>query len=177
MERSKSPKLHRKWGVQEQILILCAGGLWQNFRTGKECFFMGGRSLTNRILSYVEAHLEQELTLERLAEELHYSRFYMERVFKANTGMTLCKYIQGRRLDAAARKLAETAQPVVEIAFEAGYGSQQAFTRAFHREYGHTPQEYRKIGIYFSRCGRISLCRGRKSASVFAVPERSRIAA
>ena len=138
---------------------------------------MVNRSVTGKILSYIDAHPDQDLTLERLAEELHYSKFYMARTFKADTGMTLCKYIQGRRLETAARELAETKRPVVEIALEAGYGSQQAFTRAFHREYGHTPQEYRKIGIYFSRCGRISLCRGRKSASVFIVPERSRIAA
>ena len=58
---------------------------------------MVSRSVTGKILSYIDAHPDQDLTLERLAEELHYSKFYMARTFKADTGMTLCKYIQGRR--------------------------------------------------------------------------------
>lgn len=54
---------------------------------------MVSRSVTGKILSYIDAHPDQDLTLERLAEKLHYSKFYMARTFKADTGMTLCKYI------------------------------------------------------------------------------------
>lgn len=105
---------------------------------------MNGISMTEKILSYIETHSDQKLTLEAIAAELNYSKFYMARIFKENTGVTVSKYIQGRRLEEAAGKLAQTARPAVEIALEAGYGSQQAFTRAFHRKYGCTPQEYRR---------------------------------
>ena len=127
---------------------------------------MSGIVMTKRMLSYIEENLEEDLTLESLAEYMNYSKFYMERVFKENTGVTLCKYIQGRRLEAAARKLAETKQPVVEIAFEAGYGSQQAFTRAFRYEYRCTPQEYRRIGIFVPKHERIFMCMGRRSSKL-----------
>ncbi len=107
---------------------------------------MGKASVTEEVISYIEKHLEQELSLEEIAGALHYSRYYVARAFKENTGMTLHKYIQGKRLREAARKLALSRQPIIEVAFSAGYGSQQAFTQAFRREYQCTPQEYRKIG-------------------------------
>ncbi len=116
---------------------------------------MEGMSITKKILFYIEAHLDKELTLEKLAEELKYSKFYLARTFKENTGTTLYKYIQGRRMDEAARKLAETEKPIVEIAFEAGYGSQQAFTKSFRDVYICTPQEYRKTGVFHPRHSRI----------------------
>ena len=118
---------------------------------------MGDVSVTKRILWYIEDHLEQELSLEKIAKELSYSKFYIARAFKSETGMTLHKYIQGRRLDESARKLTETDQPIVEIAMEAGYGSQQAFTKAFGHAYSCTPQEYRRIGIFLPKHGRISM--------------------
>lgn len=138
---------------------------------------MASGSVTGKILSYIEANPNQNLTLERLAKELHYSKYYMARTFKKDTGMTLCKYIQGRRLEAAARELAETKRPVVEIALEAGYGSQQAFTRAFRREYGCTPWKYRRVGVFSAKYGRFSLRMNRQKPAAFAAYERSRMAA
>ena len=87
--------------------------------------------ITKKVLLYIEDNLDKALTLEEIAAEFQYSRFYVARKFRESTGVTLHKYIQGRRLDEAARKLAETRQPIAQIAFEAGYGSQQAFTQAF----------------------------------------------
>ncbi|MBD5459855.1 MAG: helix-turn-helix domain-containing protein, partial [Lachnospiraceae bacterium] len=81
---------------------------------------MADTSITKRILLYVEEHLEKELSLEKIAEELSYSKFYMARIFKENTGMSLHKYIRGRRLDEAARILTETDRPIADIALEAG---------------------------------------------------------
>ena len=125
---------------------------------------MGKASVTEEVVSYIEDHLEQELSLEEIAGALCYSRYYVARAFREKTGMTLHKYIQGRRLCEAARKLAETRQPIIEVAFDAGYGSQQAFTQAFRQEYLCTPQEYRRIGKFVPRQNRIELCRGGKSA-------------
>lgn len=109
---------------------------------------MNNITVTKRVLLYVERNLDQDLTLEKIAKEFNYSKFYLARIFKADTGCTLYKYIRGRRLDKAARRLVETETPIVEIAHEAGYDSQQAFTQAFHNEYLYTPQEYRRMGVY-----------------------------
>lgn len=122
----------------------------------KEHQQMRDKSLTGKILQYIEDNLDRDLSLEKIAEELNYSRFYVARTFKEHTGTTLYKYIQGRRLREAARKLAETDQPIVEVALEAGYGSQQAFTQAFRRAYACTPQEYRRTGFMISTDGKSS---------------------
>ncbi|MBD5519976.1 MAG: helix-turn-helix transcriptional regulator [Lachnospiraceae bacterium] len=119
---------------------------------------MKDKSITKRILSYIEDNLDKELSLDKIAQELSYSKFYIARTFKDNTGITLYKYIQGRRLDEAARKLAETERPIVEIAFEAGYASQQAFTQAFRLVYICTPQEYRRAGVFLPKQSRINMC-------------------
>lgn len=124
---------------------------------------MGSTSVTEKVISYIEDHLEQELSLEKIARELNYSKYYTARAFKESTGVTLHKYIQGRRLSEAARKLAQTTQPIIEVAFEAGYGSQQAFTQAFRREYLCTPQRYRQLGRYIPRQDRLKLSVGGRS--------------
>lgn len=99
-----------------------------------------------RALAYIERNLDSGLDLEKIAQALNYSKFYVARAFKEHTGETLHRYIQDRRLERAAERLLETEQPIIEIALEAGYGSQQAFTQAFRVVYGRTPQEYRKQG-------------------------------
>lgn len=141
--------------------------------------------ITRKILSYIEKNLAKELTLEKIAKEFNYSRFYLARTFKADTGCTLHKYIRGRRLDEAAAKLAKTGEPIVEIAYEAGYSSQQAFTQAFHNEYFCTPQEYRRIGVFIPKqdkleagCGNNSvMSAGGKSPIFLLVFAKGRIAA
>lgn len=125
---------------------------------------MADRSITKKILAYMEAHLDEELSSEKIAKELGYSRFYAARAFKNDTGVTLYKYIQGRRLDEAARKLASTKRPIVEIALEAGYGSQQAFTQAFRDTHCCTPQEYRRRGVFTPKQNQIDMGSGKQCA-------------
>ena len=118
---------------------------------------MGGISITKKILLYIEENLEKDLTLGKIANQLNYSKFYIARTFKDNTGITIYKYIQGRRLDVAAKKLVQTKQPIIEIAFEAGYHSQQAFTQAFRYTYICTPKEYRTIGVFAPKQKKIEI--------------------
>lgn len=134
-------------------------------------------SITKNVLLYIEKNLSQDLSLGKIARELSYSKFYMARVFKSDTGVTLYKYIQGRRLDESARKLAETDQPIAEIAFEAGYGSQQAFTQAFRCAFACTPREYRRIGRFTPKCGRIWMRMGMKCAVPLLSVMKGRMAA
>ena len=118
---------------------------------------MGEMTITKSLLLYIEENLGQELTLGKIAKEFNYSKFYLARKFKEDTGCTLHQYIRGRRLDEAAGKLVKTGKPIVEIAYEAGYDSQQAFTQAFRTEYLYTPQEYRRIGVFVPEPNRVRI--------------------
>lgn len=103
------------------------------------------------IVDYIETHLEDDLSLNKIAEDMNYSKFYIARVFSEKTGSTIYKYIQGRRLTIAAYKLVKTNKSIIEIAYEAHYSSQQAFTLAFNQLYLCSPQAYRKKGFFYPK--------------------------
>lgn len=105
---------------------------------------MNDHSIAEKITEYIDSHLEDELSLDSISDALHYSKYYTARAFREQTGTTIYKYIQEQRLSLAAWKLARTDKPIIEIAYEAHYTSQQAFMLAFRRLYHCTPQIYRK---------------------------------
>ena len=119
---------------------------------------MSDENVIEKVLTYIDDHIEEELSLDTIAAVFNYSKFYMARIFAKRTGYTIYKYIQGRRLRQAAQKLVETNKPIVEIAYEAQYSSQQAFTQAFSRVYQCSPQVYRKNGIFYPVQMQIVLC-------------------
>lgn len=123
---------------------------------------MNSTQITKRVLLYIEKNLDSDLSLEKIAKELNYSKFYIARVFKNHTGLTVYKYIRNRRLNEAARKLVQTTKPIIEIAIESGYGSQQAFTQAFHCEYVCSPLEYRNIRQFVPKQDRIDMSVSKK---------------
>ncbi len=113
--------------------------------------------VVKKVVDYIETHLDEELALDKIADALNYSKFYVARVFHKETGGTVYKYIRGRRLTLAAGRLVKTDRPIVEIAYEAHYDSQQAFTQAFRKVYGCTPKIYRKNGVFYPKQTRIHM--------------------
>ena len=69
---------------------------------------MSENNIIEKIVEYIEKNLNEDLTLDKIAKELNYSKFYIARVFVEKTECTIYKYIQGRRLTLAAQKLVET---------------------------------------------------------------------
>jgi len=99
-----------------------------------------------RALWYVETHFAQEVTLEDVAAVSGVSPFHLSRVFGIATGSGLMHYVRGRRLSEAARSLASGAPDILAVALDAGYGSHEAFTRAFRDRFGVTPESVREQG-------------------------------
>jgi AraC family transcriptional regulator len=87
---------------------------------------------------------DNELTLETMAEHAGVSRSHLSRIFPIATGHQLSSYIRGRRLTEAARELANGAPDILNVALDAGYGSHEAFTRAFRDQFGLTPDDVRR---------------------------------
>lgn len=112
---------------------------------------MKNSMVVKKVIDYIEMHMDEDLSLDKIAGALNYSKFYIARVFNQETKCTIYKYIQGRRLTLAAQKLVETSLPIVEIAYEAHYDSQQAFTFAFKQFYECTPKIYRKNGVFYPK--------------------------
>lgn len=99
---------------------------------------------TTQVINYIESHLDQKLDLETVAEALHYSKYYLHRIFTETVGMTIHDYVRRRQLTEAAKLLVFSDRPVLEIALLAGYGSQQAFSDIFKAMYKKTPGQYRE---------------------------------
>src|SRR5690349_18664136 len=96
---------------------------------------------------FIESHFAEEITLEDIATAVCVSRYHLSRTFGLATGMSLMRYVRGRRLTEAAKQLANGVPDVIlAVAVEAGYGSHEAFTRAFRDEFGVTPESVREQG-------------------------------
>ncbi|KVD89839.1 AraC family transcriptional regulator [Burkholderia stagnalis] len=96
-----------------------------------------------KALWFIENELGDELTLDRISADCGMSRFGFSRLFSMNTGWPVMRYVRSRRLTRAARTLAQGAPDIFRVALDAGYGSHEAFTRAFRDLFGVTPDEVR----------------------------------
>ncbi len=103
-------------------------------------------NLVGKALWYIESHFAEELSLETVAAACDVSRHHMARAFGLATGHPVMRYVRGRRLTEAARALAGGAPDILSVALDAGYGSHEAFTRAFREQFGVTPEAVRLRG-------------------------------
>ena len=101
------------------------------------------RQRTLRVQMYIQQNLDRDLSLEELAKESHFSEYHFHRIFRAVVGEPLKEYIRRLRLERAASNLKHTDSPVTHIAFNAGYQTHEAFTRAFKSAFGCSPSDFR----------------------------------
>lgn len=113
--------------------------------------------LINRAVELIEANLTAPITVTAVAATIGYSRFHLVRLFRAVTGMTLIGYLRARRLHEAARALLTSPKPILEIALDYQFQSQEAFSRAFRAAYHCTPGIYRRRKRYRRHLLRITI--------------------
>lgn len=101
-------------------------------------------SLAARALWIIERNLAAPLSLAGLADRCGVSRFHLAHAFGDATGYSVMDYVWARRLSEAAKTLANGAESIVEVAFASGYGSHEAFSRAFRARFGVTPEGCRR---------------------------------
>lgn len=99
--------------------------------------------LLNRAIAYLESNLTQPASVAEAAWRVGYSRYHFTRAFVAITGLTPMAYLRKRRLSEAARQLTHSAKPILEIALDYQFQSQEAFSRSFKQEFGVSPGHYR----------------------------------
>ena len=101
-------------------------------------------SRINRVIDFIEANLDQELSLASLATVANFSQFHFHRIFRAMVGETLNGFIQRIRLEkAAARLLDHPKNTITEIAFDCGFSGSATFARAFRERYQMSASEWR----------------------------------
>lgn len=95
------------------------------------------------IIGYCARHFDEELTLTVLAEELHLSKFYISHIFSNQFKMTFTDYVNSLRSTAACRYLCNTDKSITEISELVGFGTTRTFNRAFLKQFGKAPSDYR----------------------------------
>jgi len=96
-----------------------------------------------RVVDYIEAHLESDLSLNELAGVAVMSSFHFARRFRASIGVAPHAYVMRRRIERARMLLIETDMPIVQIALVCGFANQSHLTAMFRRTFGITPRAYR----------------------------------
>ena len=95
---------------------------------------------------YIESHFAEDIGLDHVAAAAGLSKYHFSRLFVLATGWPVMRYVRARRLSEAARRLADGSDTILAVAIAAGYGSHEAFTRAFSDQFGVTPDTIRAPG-------------------------------
>lgn len=110
-------------------------------------------------LEYIEQNLDGELSQEECARYSCCSLSGLQKLFRSVFRKSVGDYVTRRRLTAAARELQSREGSTLEIAVKYGWGSAEAFTRAFSRVWGVTPSEYRRSWRFSGLCPRLDFPR------------------
>lgn len=102
------------------------------------------RSFYETLTSFIDSHLEEDLSLSRLSSEFFLSRYYIAHLFQERTGLSLHQYILKKRLKACSDAL-RSGTAVKEAYLASGFRDYSSFFRAFKKEYGTSPSEYRQL--------------------------------
>lgn len=97
-----------------------------------------------RIIRYINEHLDSELKRDELADKVNLSPDYMTKIFKAETGITIKEYIIRQKMGMAQSLLRTTSLPISFVAAKVGYPNLSHFSYTYKKEFGISPQEERR---------------------------------
>jgi len=95
-----------------------------------------------KVLKWIDVHYKERYTLDRLAEDLHFSVSYISKLFRRQTGKSIHEYVTEKRLEQA-RMLLHTPKSIEAISEETGFNSPSHFIRTFKARFGVPPHQYR----------------------------------
>ena len=103
---------------------------------------------TGGLIRYIDSHLTEELTIDKLAACMYMSKYHMMRRFREETGFSVHEYIAHRRLNLA-KGLMAGGMPATEACYKCGYGSYSSFLRAYKKFSGESPSRSARANLEY----------------------------
>ena len=97
--------------------------------------------VVSKVFDYIETHLTEDLTINKIADDLHYSSDHLSRVFIEATGDSLKHYINGKKIVLAQKLLLQNYSPY-DVCFMVGYNNYSSFSRRFSKQIGVSPKQF-----------------------------------
>lgn len=113
-------------------------------QTGSNAGLLGKNRTIAHLLSYIEQHFREQLSLEQISQACFCNVYYLSHIFTQEQGMSIGKYILSRRMEEAKRLLRETSLPINEVGVSVGLPDASYFCRIFKKACGMTPLKYRR---------------------------------
>jgi len=95
------------------------------------------------VLSYIEKHYKENITLESVSNAIYLNPNYVSRLFKKEVGVTMSSYIIFKKLEEAKKMLEHTDKSIIDISAATGFTELSYFCKVFKKNVGFTPRDYR----------------------------------
>lgn len=105
---------------------------------------VGSDDLIYQTVAYISGHFRENITLDKMAQDLCVSKYAISRVFSGTFHNNFNQYVNDARIRYACSRLENTRDSIIEICLDSGFESQRTFNRAFKERYRMSPSEYRK---------------------------------
>lgn len=140
IDNCKKTLIKSNFAKQEQLFIKTCDIIQVPY-TEKAGDKLQYRDMIDNSITYIEAHIKEELTAAQIADRAGYSLYHFCKVFAAVQGVTLGEYIRRRRLSLARASLLQ-GQKILDTAVDFGFETASGFAKAFRREFGYSPTAY-----------------------------------
>lgn len=97
-----------------------------------------------QIVTYIEEHIEEKLTVEEISRSVYLSPAHLQRIFEFAFDVPVAEYVRSRKLQKSLYLLYDTDAKISDIAYDIGFEHESSYIRSFKREFGMTPGEARK---------------------------------
>jgi AraC family transcriptional regulator len=101
-------------------------------------------STLQHTVDFIEENIRNKMTLDQISEKVNMSKYHLNRIFKAITGLQLMNYVRQRKLTCSACDLLNTQKKIIDIACEYGFEYEQTYIRSFSQYFGASPDKFRR---------------------------------